>query len=63
MLAVKVAMVLCMLCLALFNRLMLDRAALRLDILRTSVMVECLFGMAALMAVSLLGTLPPMLAD
>lgn len=62
-LAVKVAMVLCMLCLALFNRLMLDRAALRLDILRTSVMVECLFGMAALMAVSLLGTLPPMLAD
>jgi putative copper resistance protein D len=61
-LAIKVAMVLCMLALALFNRMMLNRNALRLDILRTSVMVECLFGMAALAAVSLLGTLPPMLA-
>ena len=35
----------------------------RLDILRSSVTIECLFGMAALAAVSLLGTLPPMLAD
>lgn len=62
-LAIKVTMVLCMLALALFNRLMLNRAHLRLDIVRGSVAVECLFGIAALAAVSLLGTLPPMLAD
>ncbi|MCD5973624.1 copper homeostasis membrane protein CopD [Pseudomonas quasicaspiana] len=62
-LAVKVSMVLCMLALALFNRLMLSHHELRLDIVRVSIMVECLFGMAALAAVSLLGTLPPMLAE
>lgn len=62
MLAIKVGMVLCMLALALFNRLMLSRSGLRLDIVRVSIGVECLFGMAALAAVSLLGTLPPMLA-
>lgn len=62
-LAVKVSMVLCMLALALFNRLMLSRHVLRLDIVRVSIVVECLFGMAALAAVSLLGTLPPMLAE
>lgn len=62
-LAVKVTMVLCMLALALFNRLMLSRSSSRLDIVRVSIVVECLFGMAALAAVSLLGTLPPMLAE
>lgn len=62
-LAIKVSMVVCMLALALFNRLMLDRSPLRLDVVRASVRIECLFGMAALAAVSLLGTLPPMLAD
>jgi putative copper resistance protein D len=62
-LAIKVGMVLCMLALALFNRLMIDRSPWRPAIVRTSITVECLFGMAALAAVSLLGTLPPMLAD
>lgn len=62
-LAIKVGMVLCMLALALFNRMLLNRKVLRLDVLRVSITVECLFGMAALGAVSLLGTLPPMLAD
>lgn len=60
-LAIKVCMVLCMLALALFNRLMLSRREPQLDIVRISGMVECLFGMAALAAVSLLGTLPPIL--
>lgn len=62
-LAIKLAMVLCMLALALFNRLQLRRRELRLEWLRTSIGVECLFGMAALAAVSLLGTLPPVLPD
>jgi putative copper resistance protein D len=59
-LAIKVAMVLCMLTLALTNRLMLRSPSARLDILRSSIMLESLFGLAALAAVSLLGTLPPM---
>jgi putative copper resistance protein D len=58
-LAIKVAMVLCMLALALTNRLMLRSAAARVDILRSSIMLESLFRLAALAAVSLLGTLPP----
>ncbi|MCI8210844.1 copper resistance protein CopD [Pseudomonas sp. S25] len=62
-LGIKVVMVLCMLALALFNRLALNRGTLRLNQVRISVAFECLFGMAALAAVSLLGTLPPMLAD
>lgn len=62
-LAIKLSMVLCMLALALFNRVMLHRDTVRLDIVRISIKVECLFGIAALAAVSLLGTLPPMLAD
>lgn len=62
-LGIKVVMVLCMLALALFNRLALNGGTLRLDQVRISVAFECLFGMAALAAVSLLGTLPPMLAD
>ncbi|MGV8918404.1 MAG: copper homeostasis membrane protein CopD [Pseudomonas sp.] len=59
-LLIKVCLVLCMLGLALFNRLMLNRNVARLHLLRTSVTLECLFGMAAVAAVSLLGTLPPM---
>jgi len=59
-LLIKVCLVLCMLLLALTNRLLLSSAGDRLTILRTSVAFECLFGMAAVAAVSLLGTLPPM---
>lgn len=61
-LAIKVALVLCMLALAAFNRLMLRHRDVRLDRLRISIALECLFGFAAIAAVSLLGTLPPMLA-
>lgn len=59
-LLIKVCLVLCMLLLALFNRLLLNSQNFRLDILRTSVALECLFGLAAVAAVSLLGTLPPL---
>ncbi|SEI61685.1 copper homeostasis membrane protein CopD [Pseudomonas sp. NFR16] len=61
-LAVKTALVLCMLALAGLNRQLSRAAELRLPRLRASVVLECLFGAAALGAVSLLGTLPPMLA-
>jgi len=61
-LAVKVAMVLCMLALAAVNRSLARQPRLPIMVLRTSVVLECLFGGAALAAVSLLGTLPPMLA-
>ncbi|WP_062381458.1 copper homeostasis membrane protein CopD [Pseudomonas abietaniphila] len=61
-LAVKVGMVLCMLALAAVNRSLARATDLRLSALRVSVLFECLFGSAALAAVSLLGTLPPMLA-
>lgn len=61
-LAVKVGMVLCMLALAALNRRLARGPDLRVSVLRVSVLFECLFGAAALAAVSLLGTLPPMLA-
>jgi putative copper resistance protein D len=61
-LAVKVGMVLCMLALAALNRSLVRGQDLRVSVLRVSVLFECLFGAAALAAVSLLGTLPPMLA-
>lgn len=61
-LAVKVLMVLCMLALAGLNRSLARAPTLNLAVLRVSVLFECLFGAAALAAVSLLGTLPPMLA-
>jgi putative copper resistance protein D len=61
-LAVKVALVLCMLTLAALNRTLAQAPDLRVSVLRVSVLFECLFGAAALAAVSLLGTLPPMLA-
>ena len=60
-LLIKVCLVLCMLLLALINRLLLNSSGDRLNLLRTSVALECLFGVAAVAAVSLLGTLPPML--
>jgi putative copper resistance protein D len=60
-LAIKVALVLSMLVLAAINRLLTQRAELNHPALRISVSLECLFGAAALGAVSLLGTLPPML--
>lgn len=60
-LAAKVAMVLCMLALAGVNRSLARAVTLRVGLLRASVLIEGLFGAAALAAVSLLGTLPPML--
>jgi putative copper resistance protein D len=61
-LAVKAAMVLCMLVLAAVNRQLALANELPVQRLRLSVLLECLFGAGALAAVSLLGTLPPMLA-
>ncbi|MFY1663146.1 copper homeostasis membrane protein CopD [Pseudomonas sp. Pseu.R1] len=60
-LAIKVAMVLCMLALAGLNRSLARAQTLQVAWLRVSVVLEGLFGAAALAAVSLLGTLPPML--
>ncbi|UZJ58169.1 copper homeostasis membrane protein CopD [Pseudomonas sp. KU26590] len=61
-LAVKVTMVVGMLLLAALNRQLAQAADLPWARLRLSVFLECLFGAAALAAVSLLGTLPPMLS-
>ncbi|MBD8238665.1 copper homeostasis membrane protein CopD [Pseudomonas fluorescens] len=60
-LLIKVMLVLGMLALALLNRLRLDSCEQRLGSLRASVMLEWLLGVCAVAAVSLLGTLPPML--
>jgi len=60
-LAVKVVMVLGMLVLAALNRQLARAADLPMARLRLSVLLEGLFGAGALAAVSLLGTLPPML--
>ncbi len=60
-LAVKVVMVLGMLALAALNRQLARAADLPVARLRMSVFLECLSGAGALAAVSLLGTLPPML--
>jgi len=60
-LLIKVLMVALMLGLALFNLLMSRRG--RFSVLRTSVTVEWLLGLGAVLAVSLLGTLPPMLMN
>ncbi|AZE56132.1 Copper resistance protein CopD [Pseudomonas synxantha] len=59
-LLIKVMLVLGMLALALLNRLRLDRCEQRLGSLKACVMVEWLLGVCAVAAVSLLGTLPPM---
>lgn len=60
-LAVKVEMVLGMLVLAALNRQLARAADLPVQRLKLSVFLECLCGAGALAAVSLLGTLPPML--
>jgi putative copper resistance protein D len=60
-LAVKAGLVLAMLGLALINRSLARAGSLNVAALRVSVLVECAFGASALAAVSLLGTLPPML--
>ena len=59
-LLIKVMLVLGMLALALLNRLRLEHCEQRLGALKASVMIEWLLGVSALAAVSLLGTLPPM---
>ncbi|TFY90331.1 copper resistance protein CopD [Pseudomonas kairouanensis] len=59
-LLIKAMLVLGMLALALLNRLRIERCDERVGSLKASVMVEWLLGIAAVAAVSLLGTLPPM---
>jgi putative copper resistance protein D len=61
-LLIKVVLVAMMLGLAVFNRLRIRDCEQRLATLRTSVIVEWLLGIGAVAAVSLLGTLPPMIA-
>jgi len=60
-LLIKAMIVLAMLGLALFNRLRIDDCEQRMGTLRRSVMLEWLLGIGAVAAVSLLGTLPPMI--
>ncbi|PYY67643.1 copper resistance protein CopD [Pseudomonas jessenii] len=62
-LLIKAALVAAMLGLALFNRLRIDDCEQRLATLRSSVMLEWLLGIGAVAAVSLLGTLPPMISS
>ncbi len=61
-LLIKVMLVALMLGLALFNRMQIKGCEQRMGALRTSVMLEWLLGIGAVAAVSLLGTLPPMIA-
>ena len=61
-LLVKVTLITAMLGLALFNRLRIKDCEQRLSALRKSVIAEWLLGIGAVAAVSLLGTLPPMIA-
>lgn len=61
-LLIKVLLVAAMLGLALFNRLRIKDCQQRVHLLRHSVRLEWLLGIAAVAAVSLLGTLPPMIA-
>lgn len=60
-LLIKATLVLAMLGLALFNRLRSEDCEQRMGALRRSVMLEWLLGIGAVAAVSLLGTLPPMI--
>jgi putative copper resistance protein D len=60
-LLIKALIVLGMLGLALFNRLRVEDCEQRMGTLRRSVMLEWLLGIGAVAAVSLLGTLPPMI--
>ena len=59
-LLIKVMLVFGMFALALLNRLRLEHCEQRLGALKASVMLEWLLGVSAVAAVSLLGTLPPM---
>ncbi|GID03678.1 copper homeostasis membrane protein CopD [Pseudomonas sp. 008] len=61
-LLIKVVLVIAMLGLALFNRLRIEDCQQRPGLLRASVVLEWLLGIGAVAAVSLLGTLPPMIA-
>ncbi|MGP6428674.1 copper homeostasis membrane protein CopD [Pseudomonas paraglycinae] len=61
-LLIKALLVFGMLALALFNRLRINDCEQRIDILKRSVMLEWLLGIGAVAAVSVLGTLPPMIA-
>ncbi|QTD31247.1 copper homeostasis membrane protein CopD [Pseudomonas fluorescens] len=61
-LLIKALLVLGMLALALFNRLRINDCEQRIDTLKRSVMLEWLLGIGAVAAVSVLGTLPPMIA-
>ncbi|KAA0980225.1 copper homeostasis membrane protein CopD [Pseudomonas sp. ANT_H12B] len=60
-LLIKVVLVVMMLGLALFNRLRINDCEQRLATLKTSVILEWMLGMGAVAAVSLLGTMPPMI--
>lgn len=60
-LLIKALIVLGMLGLALFNRLRMDDCEQRMGAIRRSVLLEWLLGIGAVAAVSLLGTLPPMI--
>lgn len=62
-LLIKVLLVLGMLALALLNRLRIENCEQRLASLKTSVIAEWLLGVSAVAAVSLLGTLPPMVMN
>ena len=61
-LLIKVVLVALMLGLALFNRWQIKGCEQRLSTLRASVLLEWLLGIGAVAAVSLLGTMPPMIA-
>ncbi|ANH97878.1 copper resistance protein CopD [Pseudomonas koreensis] len=61
-LLIKAALVVGMLALALFNRMRMEDCQQRMGALKRSVVLEWLLGMGAVAAVSLLGTLPPMIA-
>ena len=62
-LLIKVALIAAMLGLALFNRLRINYCEQRLSALKTSVILEWMLGMGAVAAVSLLGTMPPMMSS
>lgn len=61
-LLIKALLVLGMLGLALFNRLRIRDCEQRVETLKRSVLLEWLLGIGAVAAVSVLGTLPPMIA-
>ncbi|WP_309675872.1 copper homeostasis membrane protein CopD [Pseudomonas sp.] len=62
-LLIKVVLVAAMLGLALFNRLRIKHCEQRLPTLKTSVIMEWYLGIGAVAAVSLLGTMPPMIVS